>query len=249
MITTIDNAVYMGMKNDSSFIIGNMLNLYEHQSTFCANMPLRGLLYLADIYRAYIAKGDYNLYGTKLIQLPVPHYIVFYNGTEPQPDMQTLKLSDAFGGDDGCLECRAVMYNINYGHNTELLEQCRILEEYAIFIDAIRKYQKTGESLKMAVELAVDECINNNVLREFLLKNRNEVVSVLLTEYNEKEHIKMEREDAYADGKIEGKEEGVNLSAKIFKEIQAGNNENQSIAQACDCSELEVEKIRTAFGI
>ena len=74
-------------------------------------------------------------------------------------------MSDAFSGDDGCLECKAIMYNINYGHNTELLKQCRILEEYAIFIDTIRKYQKTGEPLKMAVELAVDECINNNVLR------------------------------------------------------------------------------------
>ena len=207
-ITTIDDAVYMGMKNDCSFIIGNQLNLYEHQSTFCGNMPFRGLIYLSNIYRAYIASHEYDIYGERQIQLPAPRFIVFYNGTDRKQDQELLRLSDAFGGDDSCLEFKAVMYNINYGHNQELMEQCRILSDYAAFIEYIRRYQAEGYTLKMAIDMATDDCINQDILREFLIKNRSEVIDVLLTEYNEKKHMKMIRRDARAEGRAEGKAEG-----------------------------------------
>ena len=131
IITTLDDVVYMGYKNDCSFIIGTHLNLYEHQSTYCPNMPLRGFLYLADILQSFIEYNEYNIYGHKLIKLPTPQYIVFYNGTEDFPDKKELYLSDAFESDDSCLEFKAIMININLGHNKELMGKCRVLEEYA----------------------------------------------------------------------------------------------------------------------
>ena len=76
-ITTLEDVVYMGFKNDISFLVDDVLNLYEHQSTYSPNMPVRGFLYLADIYRKYLESRDENLYSSRLVQLPFPQYLVF----------------------------------------------------------------------------------------------------------------------------------------------------------------------------
>ena len=207
-ITTIDDVVYLGMKNDCSFIIGSYLNLYEQQSTFCPNMPIRGLLYLAAIYQGYIAEHQLNLYGRVRIMLPTPKYIVFYNGTEERPDWEELKLSDSFAENDGCLEFTTVVYNINKGHNQELMEQCGTLAGYSMLIDMVRSYQSQGMVLAEAVDAACVYCIEHDILREFLLRHRNEVTKVLLTEYDAKKQRKMDMRDARAEGKAEGKAEG-----------------------------------------
>ena len=216
-ITTIDDVVYMGMKNDCSFIIGSQLNLYEHQSTFCGNMPLRGLLYLSSVYQSYIVTHKKRIYGSQCITLPVPRFVVFYNGSQARPEKEILKLSDAFGGDDRCLEFKAIMYNVNYGHNKELMKQCRILEDYAYFIDQIRKYEHDKYPLKMAVELATKDCIDQDVLRDFLTKNRSEVTDMLLQEYSFKEHMKMEREDAREEALVEGESIGMTKGKALGK--------------------------------
>ena len=92
-ITTLENAVYMNYKNDVSFVFDYELMIYEHQSTVNPNMPLRDLFYVADT----LQKKTYNkdLYGSKLVQIPTPRFVVFYNGVTYQPERQTLKLSDA----------------------------------------------------------------------------------------------------------------------------------------------------------
>lgn len=121
IITTLADAIYLGMKNDISFLVSDVLNLYEHQSSFNPNMPVRGLNYFADTYREYIDRNGFDIYGEKLIRLPMPQYIVFYNGTKEEPDRIELRLSDAFlcqnPEEKGCLECRATMININHGRS------------------------------------------------------------------------------------------------------------------------------------
>lgn len=77
-INTLENAIYMSMQNDLSFIIYMRLNLYEQQSTFNPNMPLRNLFYVSNLYSAIVSNE--NIYGTKLIKLPTPMFVVFYNG-------------------------------------------------------------------------------------------------------------------------------------------------------------------------
>lgn len=122
-ITTLEDVIYLSMKNDLSFIISSTLNLYEHQSTFNPNMPIRGLLYFARLYEAYIKEHSLDVYGRQRISLPAPQFIVFYNGREKQPDELILKLSDCFtpnvpaSNHTSVLECQAQMFNINYGHN------------------------------------------------------------------------------------------------------------------------------------
>lgn len=236
-ITTMKDAVLLGMKNDVSFLIDSVLNLYEHQSTFNPNMPVRGFFYFADIMRTYIQEHELNIYGKKRIKLPVPRYIVFYNGAEGQPDRRMLRLSECFGDDpEAALECTAVMLNINYGHNRELMERCQRLEEYAYFVAAVRRNAKENDSLEEAVLLAIDECIEKNKLADILRKNRWEVVNMLLTEFNMEEYGKLERRDGYEDGRKEGREYGIQLTKQVLK-LAAQGMSAEKIAE-----ELQVQK-------
>lgn len=134
-ITTLNDVLYMKMKNDVSVLLDDYLNLYEHQSTINPNLPLRGLLYFAELYRQI--SGNCNIYSARLITLPTPLYFVFYNGNQDIGESMILKLSDSFihGNEQSGMELMATVLNINYEKNQELMEQCQILREYSIFVD------------------------------------------------------------------------------------------------------------------
>ena len=118
-INTLQNAIYMSMRNDVSFIIDSRLSLYEHQSTYSPNLPIRYLLYVADIY-ANITKNE-NLYGTKKVMIPPPRFLIFYNGRAPYPERKILKLSELYAVEEEevSLELTALLLNINPGYNEE----------------------------------------------------------------------------------------------------------------------------------
>ena len=223
VITTLQDVVYLGMKNDVSFLIGSYMNLYEHQSTFCPNMPLRGLLYFTEMYRAYIEANGLDLYSTVQVTLPTPKYVIFYNGTSEQPERMELRLSDAFEEKDeeAALECRALMLNINYGHNKELMNKCKRLEDYAYFVQAVRNYLAEGKTLEMAAELAISECIEKNILADILRQNRAEVLNLLLTVYDKKLHEKTLREEGRSIGKQDALLDILSEKGSVSKELQA----------------------------
>ena len=211
IVYTLEDAVYIGIKNDISFLIGEMLNLYEHQSSRNPNMPMRGLLYLARNYESYIEQNGLNIYGSKQLKFPLPQYYVFYNGTKEEPDRQELRLTDAFpkvDGKEACLECKAILLNINYGHNEELLEKCKRLKDYAVFIHYIRRNQAKNMNLTEAVDEAIDRCIAENVLKELLVKCRGEVRNMVLSTFN--------RELYEKDLKAEGRAESIKLYKKLL---------------------------------
>ena len=93
-IVTLENAIYMNIKNDLACVVDCHLNLYEHQSSINPNMPLRDLLYVAREYEKLFS--DKTLYSIKQVKIPAPNFIVFYNGTATQPERLEMKLSDAF---------------------------------------------------------------------------------------------------------------------------------------------------------
>lgn len=236
VITTIDDAVYMGMKNDCSFLIGHDINLYEHQSTYCPNMPIRGIIYLADAYRSIIEGDNLNLYGSRLIKLPTPKYIVFYNGESNRAEREELRISDAFETKDGCLEFTATMININKGHNQELMEKCRMLKDYSLFIDKVREYKETKSSLKEAIDEASVYCIKHDIMKDYLIKHRNEVRDVLLTEFNANKQREMDRRDAREEGRIE---ERIDF---VIKKVKKGQN-LEEISNALEIPPEELESI------
>ena len=211
-INTLTNAIYMSMHNDVSFVIDSMMPLYEHQSTFNPNLPLRFLFYISDEY-AQLTRNE-NLYGEKLIRIPAPQFVIFYNGIDDYPDIQELRLSDLYYDhtQKAGLELKATMLNINKGHNRELMEKCQILKDYSEFTALVRKYAKVL-SLNQAVERAVDECIAKGILGDFLRKNKEEVCHMCIYEYDEERHMRQEREyfmeKGLAKGKAEGRVEGM----------------------------------------
>lgn len=207
-INTLENAIYMSMKNDLSFIIDLHLSLYEHQFTYSSNLPLRFLMYISDIYSELTREE--NLYGTRLIPIPTPQFVVFYNGEQEQPERWVLKLSDAYmvKEEEVSLEVKVLMLNINKGHNEGLLSACKTLREYAEYVFRVRKKAKEME-LEEAVEQAITECIREGILAEFLKKNRAEAKSVSIYEYDMEKHMRMERAEAREEGKREGIKEGM----------------------------------------
>lgn len=203
-ITTLDNAIYMTMENDLSFIIDMRLALYEQQSTVNPNLPLRFLMYITDIYSAYTK--DMNIYGSKKVQIPLPSFVIFYNGVKSQPDRTEFLLSELFHPttDQPALELKAVMLNINKGHNQELMNACHTLRDYSEYVARIRTYS-AEMPLTDAVEKAITECIHENILRDFLLKNRAEAKAMSIYEYDEEKTLRMFREEGYKDGERNGK--------------------------------------------
>lgn len=83
----VKNAVYVTMKNDLAFVLMGTLNMYEHQSTYSSNMSVRFLIYLAEEYQKIVEKAESSPYGTKLISLPMPQCVVFYNGEKEMPPL------------------------------------------------------------------------------------------------------------------------------------------------------------------
>ena len=249
-VVTLENAVYMNMKNDVAFLLDNRLSLYEHQSTWNPNMPLRDLFYVSRTYQGLVK--DETLYSSKRLRLPAPHFLVFYNGTEEREESSVLKLSDSFEyvgiqKEEPNLELKVLVLNINQGKNKELLEVCKTLKEYMIFVDRIRLYTKTME-LGAAAERAVDECIHEGVLSDFLRKNRGEAIEMSIFEYDEERELKLIRRAEYEGGLKEGREEGredglkSHLRSQVVKKLKKGKTAEQ-IAEELEEKVQEIEQV------
>ena len=216
-ICTLEKGISLTVRNDASFVIDSSLNIYEHQSTVCPNMPLRSLIYVANHLEKRIKQQRLNLFGHTLVKIPTPKFIVFYNGKENQPERYEYKLSDCFEKeiDNPQLELKCIVYNINKGNNAELLNRCGFLKDYMIFIDYVRYYyDKDNMNLADAIEHAINRCIDEDVLKEFLINRREEVAKVTNLDFTFERQIELEREEAENKGLLRGREEGMSLGRK-----------------------------------
>lgn len=223
-MVTLDGGISLSVRNDAAFVVDARLSIYEHQSTICPNMPVRSLIYFTVILSEILneknskSKTGKNIYGKRLVKIPTPHFVVFYNGEEDQPDVQELKLSDAFEKptDDPQLELKCIVYNINAGKNRQILQKCVWLDEYMMFVNKVREYHsgKSYEELGNDIELAIDYCIDNDILKDFLKTHRSEVTKNMQLNYKFDRQLELER----ADAREEGLEEGRKLGQKIGQE-------------------------------
>ena len=234
-VTTPENAVYMGMKNDVSFIIGSTINLYEHQSTVNPNMPLRHLIYFAKQMSSYV---DDSIYSSTLLKIPAPRFIVFYNGIRKQPERQILKLSDAYRirEDEPWLELKVQFININAGMSEEIKRSCRTLYGYCYFIDLVRRYRKWKKmSLDAAVDKAVVVCIERGILKRFFIKMRTEMTGMPISifEYDAEEELRKEyrhgRRDGERRGIRKGRKDGIAIGESRGKIIGLAQGISQSL--------------------
>ena len=206
-IVTLENAIYMGIKNDLAFIMDTNLYLYEHQSTYNPNMPLRDLFYICSEYQKLVDKK--SLFSSTLQKIPAPNFIEFYNGSTVISDCTELRLSSAFECLTGepKLELIVTVLNVNEGHNADLMQHCSMLKEYAQYVARVRHYA-SDMPLNEAVKHAVDECIREGILAEFLTRNRNEVISMSIFEYDKELEEKKLRKAEFEAGREAGHEAG-----------------------------------------
>jgi hypothetical protein len=216
IINTLQDVVFKGRVNDISFELGGKLVvLIEHQSTINPNMALRLLIYIARLYEKII--GDRNIYASKLITLPRPEFFVLYNGVASYPDETILKLSNAFEStaamgfpEKGSFDLELVVkvLNINHGRNEEIVQRCKTLAGYSVFVGKVQEYERTM-SREEAIKMAVKYCIEHDILKEFLEENTTEVMNMLITEWNWDDALAVRFEEGREEGMEKGREEGM----------------------------------------
>ncbi len=240
IINTLENAIFMGIKNDLSFIIDTHLNIYEHQSTKCPNMPLRCLFYVSTLYSQLIDQS--LLYRRTKMNIYEPHFIMFYNGKEEMPERMTYKLSDLYmnKSENPDLELIVKVYNINRGMNTDLMKSCKKLEEYSLFVAKVREYANSMPMSK-AIPKAIDYCIEHDILRDFLIKERKTIIMYSLFEYDQAEHMKdiaeVSRLEGIKEGLNTGHDNGVKDTTELFSWLKA-NGRSSDVLIAIDDSDF-----------
>lgn len=262
-IITLEDAVYIKMKNDVAYLISGNIAIYEHQSTLSFNMPVRGFMYMGELYSRILKSEGKKLYNRKMIKIPTPHYVVLYNGTEDYPEVSKQKLSDAFINpqNDGEYEFTATVYNINIGKNEKLLESCEPLMGYSFFVDRVR-----SNAIKMPLEEGIDEavkyCIEHGILKDVLEEERSAVMLEMLTEFDEKLYEEGIREEAIEEGLEQGRKQGLEQGIKQGLEqgrelgLELGRAEGRAEERAnteaerarADRAEAELARYRERYG-
>ena len=248
-IMVLENGISLSVRNDSSFLISNHVNFYEHQSTYSPNAPLRFLIYFTNLLMRIIKRED--LYRRKLIKIETPHFVVFYNGKEKRPEREILKLSDSFLNktDNPEIELTCTVFNINLGNNTQLLAKSRVLRGYMHFVNRVRdnmeqqKRDGQEENLETAIYEAIDHCIENHIMEEFFRENRDEVAKNMVLDYTWERREELIRAEEYEDGKQAGillgraegekvgMKAGMNLLSDVVHRLRAGDGEEQLRAE------------------
>jgi hypothetical protein len=233
-INTLEEVLFMGFINDISFEIdGKLVVLIEHQSTVNPNMALRLLMYIGRVYEKII-EGR-NIYSRKLLKIPRPEFFVLYNGVEPYPDEEVIRLSEAFEElkslglaekDTPALELTVKVININEGRNGAIAARCKKLAEYGAFVARVRSFEKELGSMKKAIKEAVKYCQKHDILKEFLKLHASEVLSMLYTEWNMDDALAVRYEEGHEDGIAKGIEDGMekgrfNEKLKIARNLLA----------------------------
>lgn len=233
-IVTLKDAIFMHKKNDVAILLHSRILMLEHQSTINPNMPLRGLQYYGKSMDGYIKRNKFNIYGNKIIKIPAPFYFVLYNGAEEAPDRVDLKLSDAFQSKTTGFEWTATMLNVNAGHNKELLEICPILNDYATLIQYVRDNAALGMDDEPAVEEAVNRCIEEGHLEEYLKAHLGEAKDMLLSGFDE---------EIWKEGlREEGREEGVEETTVLY--VSKLLLKHKSCEEIADLLDLDVDKVK-----
>ena len=248
---SLEQVMYMAFRNDVAYLIdGKIIALTEHQSTINANMPLRFLQYAARLYERI--QNPRDRYLKYLKKIPTPEFYVFYNGEEDYPEKSTLRLSDAFMTlpEKPALELVVSVTNINYNKGSKILHTCKLLKEYTLFVEAVRRHTKLDS--ENGFKNAIKECIQNDILREYLQRKSREVMNMLIAEYDydidiavqRKEEREIALQEGIAQGEVKDFSEGAYQKAvETAKLMRAHNYPIAEICTMTGLSEAEVKQL------
>ena len=219
----LKQVLYMSFANDVSYLVDNkIIVLAEHQSTINPNMPIRCLEYIARLYEQFYKSKE--KYSRKQLAIPTPEFYVFYNGKEPYRGDSLLKLSDSF--------------TQTHDESNEILKLCKPLKQYSLFVDAVRR--NIAVDKEHGFEKAIKECIQNDILREYLQRKSKEVLNMLIGEYDYDTDIAVQREESFDMGRLEGSLQAKLETARLMKQA---NCEIPFIAKMTGLTQAEVESI------
>ena len=243
-----NSGLYLGMQNDVSILVYESMGLFEQQSTFNPNEPLRMMQYTGNLFEKYIKQRKLNKYSSKRLTLPAPRLVVFYNGKADQPDELILRLSDSFlEGSTSDIEVRVRMLNINYGKNKKLMEACKPLMEYSWLIAEVRKNKinKDENGISSAIDKAITAMPDDFVIKPFLEAHRAEVKGMLLEEYNETEVMELFKEEGREEGR---EEERKSIMKSLISGYKSGVIELSFAAQLAGMSKEDFLRTAAASG-
>ena len=245
-VVDLDKGVSLSMRNDASFIVDMNINFYEHQSTYNPNMPLRSMIYMVNTLEDWLKQNERDLFSRKLIRIPTPHFVTFYNGIETRPEYEEMRLSGAFcrSTDRPELEVICKVYNINPPYNEELRKRSEVLWGYTGFVEKVRAYQRQGLGVQEAVEIAINECIEEDILRDFFLARKDEVLKMTHLDYTWEKREKMIRKEEYEDGEARGYERGSEDSRYETIQTMLAANIDVAIILKSGFTLEEIEKVR-----
>ena len=239
----LEHVMYMSFCNDVSCLIDNkIIVLAEHQSTVNANMPVRFLEYSARLYEQI--QNPRDRYLRRLKEIPTPEFYVFYNGEEKYPAQTELRLSDAFTvkSSKPSLELLVKVININYNKDSKLLENCKPLEEYTLFVEAVRRHIRLDA--ENGFKNAIKECIQNDILKNYLERKSREVMNMLIAEYDYDTDIAVQREESLRVGIQQGLSDGSRQKAlETARLMKQANCEIPFIVKMTGLSQEEVESV------
>lgn len=235
-LNTIENVIYIKMYNDVSFLVDSQMTLYEQQSRPNLNMPLRGLLYFAELYQKHLTQKDLDLNLSTLVKIPNPRFVVFYNGEPERPERYKLRLSEAFELEDksGDFEWTAEVININPNKNETLVKNCKPMYDYVRLVERILNNKKSGMQINQAVNEAVDWAIKENFLEGFIREQKEEIIGMYLTEFNEERAIRGWRQEGIEEG---AKQKAVETAKNLLKEGDA-------LEKVARCTGLSLEQVK-----
>ncbi|MDE6851590.1 MAG: hypothetical protein K2J67_03760 [Lachnospiraceae bacterium] len=232
-IMKLEKGVLLSIRNDASFLLDSYLNLYEHQSTYNPNMPLRFLIYFTNLILKLIKEREFDLFGRKRISIPTPRFVIFYNGLETRPGKEEMHLSDAYEHQEECyeLDLICVAYNINPGYNELIQQNSRVLSGYTTFVEKVRRYAEHEVILKNAINRAIDECVKEDILADFFKEHRREVVEMAALDFTFERREQLIRRDSLEEGILLGKIE-------LLKEM------NYSVSEIATKLAVSEQKVR-----
>ena len=243
-INTLEGIFLSRQKNDISCAIdNNFLVLVEHQTSVNNNMPFRFLSYVAELLNNFVKDRD-KIYREQTIYFPAPKFFVLYDGDKVEPVKKIMKLSDAFGGDSSSLELIVTAYNINRGINPPLLGKCPYLRDYSTLVGEVKDRLAQGLSRRDAIIRAVNFCLDNGIMGDYLVEHSEEVFHMLALEWNLDDAKQAWQKEAREQGMEQGIEsvalkliwrgrpfdeiqEDTGLSLQRIKELAQDNSQRQ----------------------
>ena len=227
-INTLEGNFFSGQKNDVSCSIQDkFLVMVEHQSTVNPNMPFRFLSYVAQLFNNLV-KAREKIYRNEEIKFPDPLFYVFYDGDSNEPLEQELRLSDLLKGTSNRLELIVKMYNINDGIGQPLLQKC----------DYLRDYSKLVLTRRQAITSAINWCIENGFMQNYLLQKKDEVFGMLDWQWN--------MDEAQVAWENKGREEGISIGEVKKAEIIAAKmlRKGKDFSEIQEWTDLPMQRIK-----